>query len=135
MPALSSDYCPLQASLRRRAQRNERLDRQTKQGHAVAWMAGLRMRGIMGKQKERADKAEDECEALRRKIEQLEEVWKLHEQLQTQFDEQQTQLDHVQHEHERVLTLLDEIRQVLGDIPGVFGKYHSDKSLRFGDHD
>src|ERR1700733_15786872 len=44
MPALCSDYCPLQASLRRRAQQKERLGRQTKQGHAVAWMAGLRMR-------------------------------------------------------------------------------------------
>ena len=79
--------------------------------------------------KERANSAEDECEALRRRVEHLERARKLHEELQTQFDEQQRQLDELQHEHERVLTLLDEIQQVLGNIPGVSGKYHPDQGV------
>lgn len=61
--------------------------------------------------KERANQAEDECEALRLRVAQLERARKLHEELQTRFDE-------LQHEHERVLMLLYEMLQTIGDIFG-----------------
>lgn len=61
---------------------------------------------------ERANKAEDECEALRRTVEHLERACKLHEELQTQLDELQTQLDERQHEHERVLALVATIQRL-----------------------
>jgi DNA repair exonuclease SbcCD ATPase subunit len=62
--------------------------------------------------KERANKAEDESEALRRRVEHLERAWKLHEELQTRFDELQTQMDERQHEHERVLALVAGIQKL-----------------------
>jgi hypothetical protein len=81
----------------------------------------IRERGTMTKKrdwKERANQAEDECESLRLRVGQLERTRKFHDELRTRFDE-------LQHEHERVLMLLYEMLQTIGDI---FGRAQSQEN-------